>query len=230
MPRVLDPRTKLVMIVLPAIMLAIGMPLPLEIVMTVLFVLPFFVAREFLKGVGFLIIYALQLLALFFLTPYIHHPFLLYILSFFAIGTRRMLISIVAGVYALTTTRMDEWLALFRQWRIPSSVTIPLLVMVRFFPGVYEDYKNIRQAMAFRGLAQGPLGMLRNPGATLEYVLMPLLMNASQVADDLTVAALTKGITHPNMATSLVALKQTTFDWIFLAVVVAVFAAGKVML
>ena len=56
-------------------------------------------------------------------------------------------------------------------------------------PAIGEDYYQIRNAMALRGITY------RNPMAALEYILMPLLMNSNNVAQDLSVAAMT--ICHP---------------------------------
>ena len=51
--------------------------------------------------------------------------------------------------------------------------------------------------MALRGIAEGKAALLLHPAQSLEYILMPLLMNGNNVAQDLSVAALTKGIGLP---------------------------------
>jgi len=57
--------------------------------------------------------------------------------------------------------------------------------------------------MALRGLASGRLALLRHPAQSLEFVLVPLLMNATIVSRDLSVAALTKGLGRPGRHTCI---------------------------
>lgn len=85
--------------------------------------------------------------------------------------------------------------------------------MLRFIPTVAEDYRQIRNAMAFRGIAAGKFALLRHPAQSLEYILMPLLMNSNNVAQDLSVAAMTKGISLPGTHTSMTEIRMKTADW-----------------
>ena len=92
---------------------------------------------------------------------------------------------------------------------------IPCAVVVRFFPTVQEDYHQIRNAMALRGIAEGKGALLLHPMQSLEYILMPLLMNGNNVAQDLSVAALTKGIGLPGTHTCMTELHLTVWDFIY---------------
>src|SRR5690625_7149235 len=86
--------------------------------------------------------------------------------------------------------------------------------MARFFPTIREDYHRIRQAMVFRGIGTGFWDLVKHPIQTLEFILIPLLMNATQVSEDLTISSLTKGLSLPGKHTSIVQLKMTAYDWI----------------
>ena len=92
------------------------------------------------------------------------------------------------------------------------SIIVPSVTIIRFFPTIAEDYRQIKNAMAFRGIASGKLALLRNPAQSLEYILMPLLMNSNNVAQDLSVAAMTKGISMPGIHTSMTELRMTAAD------------------
>ena len=63
------------------------------------------------------------------------------------------------------------------------GIIIPSAVVVRFFPTVGEDYA-IRAPWPCGGIAASR-GTLRHPVQSLEYILMPLLMNSNNVARDL---------------------------------------------
>ena len=95
--------------------------------------------------------------------------------------------------------------------RVPEAVVIPCVVVIRFFPTIAEDYRQIRNAMALRGIASGGWGLVRHPAQSLEYILIPLLMNATNVAQDLSVAALTKGLGREG--------RMTVVDWLVMIVV-----------
>ena len=98
---------------------------------------------------------------------------------------------------------------------VPESVIIPCAVVIRFFPTVGEDYRQIRAAMALRGIAEGKAALLLHPAQSLEYILMPLLMNGNNVAQDLSVAALTKGIGLPGRHTSMIELCPKAADILY---------------
>ena len=86
---------------------------------------------------------------------------------------------LIAGIYAFTTTTASQFVCALRRMRIPETIVIPCVVCIRFFPTIHDDYHQIRDAMALRGIAQGTFALLRHPAQSLEYILMPLLMNAT---------------------------------------------------
>ncbi|AUE01096.1 cobalt ABC transporter permease [Bifidobacterium breve] len=106
-----------------------------------------------------------------------------------------------------------------RRMHVPEAVVIPCVVVIRFFPTIAEDYRQIRNAMALRGISSGGWGIVRHPTQSLEYILIPLLMNATNVAQDLSVAALTKGPGREGEHTSHTKIRMTVIDWLVMIVV-----------
>ena len=141
-------------------------------------------------------------------------PFL-NVVALFSVGIRMMLPCIITGAYAFSTTTVGELTAALRRMHLPESIIIPCAVVVRFFPTVGEDYRHIRAAMALRGIAAGRGALLRHPVQSLEYILMPLLMNSNNVAQDLSAAALTKGIGLPGQHTCMTELRLTAWDFLY---------------
>ena len=137
------------------------------------------------------------------------------LLSLVSVGVRMMLPCIITGAYAFSTTTVGELTAALRRMHLPESIIIPCAVVVRFFPTVGEDYRHIRAAMALRGIAAGRGALLRHPVQSLEYILMPLLMNSNNVAQDLSAAALTKGIGLPGRHTCMTELRLTAWDFLY---------------
>lgn len=214
-----DPRAKLFLIILAAIYVALDLSILQEILLIIIFVIPFFLSKLSLVGIVFLVVYFLQVIGSLYLLPIVDSPFLIYIVSFIFNGFRLLLPGIIAGTYAIKTTTVSEWIATFKKLHFPNWLLIPIAVMLRFFPAVREDYYYIRKAMAFRGIGTNPVDLIKQPIKTFEYILIPLLMNATQVAEDLTVSALTKGLSLPGRHTSIVELKWTQMDWLLVGLV-----------
>lgn len=215
MNRVLDPRVKLLLLVLGAVYISLQLSFPIELFMIFIYISPLFIAGLYSWGLTFLLIYALQILISVYLVPKINIAFIIFVLSFLIYGLRFLLPSIIAGAYSMKTTAVSEWIAAFKKLHLPNWLLIPLAVMARFFPTIREDYHRIRQAMAFRGIGTGFWDLVKHPIQTLEFILIPLLMNATQVSEDLTISSLTKGLSLAGKHTSIVKLKMTAYDWIY---------------
>ena len=62
--------------------------------------------------------------------------------------------------------------------------------MFRFFPTVGEEASSISDAMRMRGISFGG----NHPGKMLEYRLIPLMTCSVKIGDELSAAALTRGL------------------------------------
>ena len=213
----LDPRAKLYVLLLANLMLFFHARTHAEAVMVLLFLAPFFLSGRMRAGLRFALTY-LALLAIDLLVIPVASGFALSFLSMLSVGVRMLLPCIITGAYAFTTTTVGEFVCAMRRMRVPETVIIPCMVVIRFFPTIREDYRQIRHAMALRGIASGGAGLLLHPAQSLEYILMPLLMNSNNVAQDLSVAALTKGIGLPGEHTCLTQIRMTALDWSYMAV------------
>ena len=87
---------------------------------------------------------------------------------------------------------------------IPNKVTIPLTVMIRFFPTVFDESHAISNAMKMRGIRLFSLQTLKSPFTILEYRLIPLLVSLTKIGDELSVAASTRGLVPETKRTCVV--------------------------
>ena len=101
------------------------------------------------------------------------------------------------GGILVSTTRVNEFMAAMNRIRMPKSVVIPLTVMLRYFPTVGEDWQHIRDAMKMRDVSPSVRSLLMHPVRTAECIYVPLMMSASKIADELSAAAVTRGIENP---------------------------------
>jgi energy-coupling factor transport system permease protein len=90
-------------------------------------------------------------------------------------------------------------MAAMRKMRMTEKITIPLSVMFRFFPTVREEYAAIGDAMRMRGvsLAGG------KPMKMLEYRFVPMIMCSLKIGEELSAAALTRGLGSPIKRTNI---------------------------
>ena len=211
----LDPRTKLYLLLLANLTLFFHVSLYAEIILVALLLSLFLFSGKHKSGIKMTVLYGVMVLADFFLIP-VANGVVLNVLSLFSVGIRMMLPCIISGAYAFSTTSVGEMVCALRKLKIPETIIVPCITVIRFFPTIAEDYRQIRNAMAFRGIATGNAAILCHPVKSLEYILMPLLMNSNNVAQDLAVAAMTKGISLPGQHTSMIELKITGIDWFYM--------------
>ena len=196
----MDPRAKLYLLLLANLMLLFHVGTGAEAAATALCLLLFFLSGKARAGVRLSVLYFGLLAVDLFVVPRAGESVLLNLLSLVSVGVRMMLPCIITGAYAFSTTTVGELTAALRRMHLPESIIIPCAVVVRFFPTVGEDYRHIRAAMALRGIAAGR-------GA--------LLMNSNNVAQDLSAAALTKGIGLPGRHTCMTELRLTAWDFLY---------------
>lgn len=212
-----NPVTKLILIFIAAIYSYFSFSINISIFWMVLASLPlFFLGRPGL-GCLFLGLYGLQLIVDYLWLPSIKHSFLVFMVSYLSIGMRVLMPSIAIATYLFLTTQVHEWTAAFQFLRFPTWLLIPFAVMVRFFPTVYQDYRHIRRAMALRGIGVSFWSLFSQPLKSFEFIVIPVLMNAVKVSEDLTVSALTKGMGLNNQRSSYIAITFKAIDYWILA-------------
>ncbi len=221
----LDPRTKLVLLLEANLLLFFHVNTPTEALLTAMFLVPLFIAGKIRLTVRFILIYVVLLILSLIETPSEGQWAWLAIVPMLAVGIRMLLPCLITGAYAFTTTTPGEFTAALRRIHAPEAVVIPCIVVIRFFPTLREDYRHIRQAMALRGIPSGRGSLLRHPAQSLEYIIVPLLVNATTVAQDLSVAALTKGLGNPGRHTSMSDIRMTVLDWLYMMACLVPFAA-----
>lgn len=212
-----DPRAKLYFLLLANSMLFFHVNTKTEAIMMLLFVIPLFLGGRYRSGIRFAVLYGIFLWMDIFLIP-VASGFWLNLISMLSVGIRMLMPCLITGTCAFTTTTPGELVCALRRMHVPEGMIITCAVVIRFFPTVREDYHQIRNAMTLRGIAAGRAAWLCHPVQSLEYILIPLLMNGSNVAQDLSVAALTKGIGLKGKHTCMTQIEMKWYDWGYMTV------------
>lgn len=122
--------------------------------------------------------------------------------------------SVVMGYYMVTTTTVSEFVAAMEKIHVPAQITIPMSVMFRFFPTVAQEWSAIGDAMRMRGIRL--FGHKAN--TFLEYRIIPMMICSVKIGEELSQAALTRGLGGPVKRTNICTLGFHWLDILFLFV------------
>ena len=196
-----DPRTKLVCILSAGCLLVGTIPIWAEVIfffLGALLLLNYSMVRELVKFSAVLLAMILLELLL------IHTP--AHAISMFGLLMcqlmRRFIPCLMAALVFVRTTTISELMASVQKMHLPYGVAIPFAVVIRFFPTFREEHENIKQAMKMRGI-----------GFSLEHVLVPMLHSALNISDELSAAALSRGLGSKKVRTYVCKVKMELVDW-----------------
>ena len=129
--------------------------------------------------------------------PYLGNVVLRTMLGSFLLLVRKSFACGLMAYVTVATTHANEFMSALARMSVPREVTIPLAVALRYVPAAREDWGFIRDAMRMRGVSPSPAGFVRAPLRTIDCIYVPLLMGASRAADELSMAAVARGIENP---------------------------------
>ncbi|MCR5618098.1 MAG: energy-coupling factor transporter transmembrane protein EcfT [Clostridiales bacterium] len=218
----LDPRTKLYMVLIVSSVVMMSATTPflwaVRITMTMIPILLLLFEKKYSSAVRFLILYSAALvLTLFFLSEESTGLLKSFLTGYCGIVVQFMPAMITAW-YVVRTTKIDEFMSAMQKIRIPDGITISLAVVMRFFPTIKEEYMSIRDAMKMRGIMLGGGNALK----MIEYRMIPLLFSCVNIGDELSAAAVTRGLGGKVKRTSTVELRLRAADHILISAFTAV--------
>ncbi len=191
----LDPRTKLLILAATSISVFLNGSIVMECALVMIPLLLLFLSGEGEKAFR----YAAVFLALLFVQLFLvrHLPITVGgILYMFAVYIRKLIPCFMLGSYLIATTKVSSFLAAVSRLHLPKGFTIALSVTLRYFPTMGEEWNSIRDAMALRGISAKAGALILHPIRTMEYIYVPMLVSASRISDEISQAAITRGIDH----------------------------------
>ena len=188
-------RTKFMLILVVNLFLLLSHSVIFELVLIFGCLLLITIDGQAKSAFHFLIVFLIMLGIDQLLTPYIN-GFFFTLVSFITVALRKFLPCFILGKWILTKTEVSEFVAVMWKLRLPQTAIIPLSVVFRYFPTIKEEWASIRAAMKMRGIH-----------VSLEHIMVPLLMSAVNVSEELSAAALCRGLDSPEPHTSLVQVR-----------------------
>lgn len=210
----LDPRTEiLLLIILNTIVIGSTSEYSMLLIAFIPFIL--FLSLNIKKGITFLLIYILFLFA-------VKNELLNFniILNSLLYGFFNLFLKLSPGIclgaYILKTTTVSEFITAMEKVRISRKFIIPLSVMFRFFPTIYYEVKSINAAMKMRGIYFGSKKFFKNPISLIEYKLVPLIISIVTIGEELSSAAMTRGLSVTGFRSSYCKIGFEIIDYIFI--------------
>lgn len=196
-----DPRAKFVaLIIVASILLSIGNEGYMAVVRAVLAALPFMLlvlSRRAKAGIVYVIAYVIASGVTVLSNLFLSGPLLFLLLGMTGI-IRQFLPGIMMGFWFVSTTTVSELMAACDRIRLSQTIEIPLAVMMRYFPTIAQDYSQISDASKMKGI-----GLSQGLATAAENRLVPLLASAVRGGEELSAAALTRGLGAPIARTNI---------------------------
>ncbi|MCR5272572.1 MAG: energy-coupling factor transporter transmembrane protein EcfT [Lachnospiraceae bacterium] len=218
---ILDPRTKLLLILMISVFVLGGAGgLKLFILRPILSFIPFVmlvtsgrVGQGMLYALAYSTCYFAQIVLLPEMTG-MGSAFILIMSGAFC----RFLPGFVTAYFFVSTTTVSEFMAAMERMHIPDKITIPLSVVFRFTPTVMEEANAIGDAMKMRGI--GIFGRKRKK--LFEYRIIPMITCSAKIGDNLSQAALTRGLGAPVKRTNICNIGFGFWDAVIICICILV--------
>ncbi len=225
MPLHLDPRTKLFMILVVSSVVMISATTPvlwaLRITVTMVPVVLLIAEKKYASAIRFTLLYVSALIVTFFFISEKSTGIVTSILTGYTGIIVQFMPSFITAWYVIRTTNTDELMAAMQKMHVPDGITISLAVVMRFFPTIKEEYTSIQSAMKMRGIMLGG----GDVGKMVEYRVIPLLFSCVNIGDELSAAAVTRGLGGKVRRTSVIELRLKAADYIL----IGLFAVAAVL-
>lgn len=114
--------------------------------------------------------------------------------------------------YCFSTTKVSEFMAAMNRMHVPTGLSISMAVIMRFFPTLSEEYSYIQDAMRMRGIQFGG----GKASKMIEYRMIPLLFSSLSIGDELSAAAVTRGLGKPVKRTNVCSIGFGAADYVII--------------
>jgi energy-coupling factor transport system permease protein len=112
---------------------------------------------------------------------------------------------LMVGTLMIREISLRRFVLAMRKLHFSEKLIIALSVTIRYFPAIKEETHYIKDAISLRKIKSSK---------QLEAMLVPLMMSATATAEELSMAAVTRGIENPIKKTSLLTLKLNCMDYV----------------
>ena len=185
---------------------------------------------------GVLLCYALLFAGLFVYYQFIFHSAIpvfhsafFSVIGILAFIVQRIIPFMLLGTVIQKQKNISEITTALERMHLPKGIILSIAVMFRYFPSIKGDLFIIIDAMKLKGLYTAKRAALIHPIRTMEFVLVPMLFKSLKTAEELSCAALIKGIENTGHKTSYFDVRLRAADVVFLLTAIALLTASTNM-
>lgn len=124
----------------------------------------------------------------------------------------KILPTVILARYIVKSTKVSEFLTAMNKMHVSDKITIPISVIFRFFLTVVEESRAINDAMRMRGIEMGA----NKASEAIEYRMVPLIASCSIIGEELSAAAMTRGLDVGKKRSCIWKIKFRFLDWIIM--------------
>ena len=219
----LDIRTKIFILIIANILMFKMMSISMHLVIALCFSIYLGISSNFKRMIRFFGIYL-------FFTAYevfFAHTVTLQVVDSFLLLTALMFktlyFPLCAGMALVSSSKVSELICFLRSIRLPKKMIIVLAVLYRFFPVLLTDYKLIKNSLKMKGIGVSRGYYLLHPFQFFEYIFVPYVIISTNIANELSVSCLCRGIDNEEKPTSYIELKFNKIDYLVMVAVTIIF-------
>ena len=208
----LDPRTHMGLLLMTTLIAFVVKPFAFEVGLVIALALLQVLCGHVKIAVGYIALFALIVLTLDYAFAAGAAVFLTTFVYSFTLARRAFEVFMV-GTLMIADNSVHRITAALRKLHFPEAVLIPFATGLRYFPTLGQEIGYIRDAMRLRAIP-----VLKR----VEAFFVPLMMSAATTADELSRAAVCRGIDNPAPRSDTEHLRLGAADWTILAIGAAV--------
>lgn len=199
-PRVLDPRTQILVLILISVIFFSLSDLLLEVACMVMIGLILIWQGMWKTALKYWAFYAGTML--FFLFSLEYPNMLISMIGILCVALRKVIPSFMFATAIIEKTKVGKLVSALQEIRLPKGLIIAFAVTIRFFPTLKEEYWLVINAMRMRGIRFSLKNLILRPMLVMESILIPIMLRMSVIADELAVSSVTRGIDSNRKRTS----------------------------
>ena len=217
----LDPRTKLFMVFVVSLIAMMSATTPvlwvIRIIITLIPIVLLILEKKYSSALRFFLAYGIALVLLLFFISENSEGIIASLLIGYCGIVVQFMPALITAWYVIRTTKIGEFMSCMQKMHIPDGIAVSLAVVMRFFPTIKEEYSSINDAMRMRGVMLGGGNVLR----MFEFRMIPLLFSCVNIGEELSAAAITRGLGGETKRSSLIELKLGLADYLLMAFLTA---------
>jgi energy-coupling factor transport system permease protein len=217
----LDPRTKLFMIFVVSLVAMMSATTPLlwaiRLTITLIPIILLVTEKKYASALRFFLAYTIAFVLAFFILSEKSEGIISSLLIGYCGIVVQFMPAMITAWYVIRTTKIGEFMSCMQKMHVPDGLSVSLAVVMRFFPTIKEEYSSINDAMRMRGVMFGGGNVLR----MFEFRMIPLLFSCVNIGEELSAAAITRGLGGETKRSSVVELRLGVFDYLLMTFLTA---------